>query len=113
MTVASMNLAGTIFLGLTKMNINKMLRDRKVSCKYGSPMGMRNEWADDDKPLYLRRVYLSQGYAPDGTYWGNPNNMYCAFNADFSTRIFIRANSRRDAIAKLTANHDGIKFLKG
>lgn len=95
------------------MNINKLLRDRPVSCKYGSPMGMRNEYADNGTPLYLQRVYLYGGYAPDGTYWGNQNNMYCAFSADFSTRIFVRANSRRDAIAKLTANYDGIKFLKG
>lgn len=95
------------------MDINKKLRDNPVSCKYGAPMGMRNEWADDDTPLYLQRVYLSQGYSPDGTYLGDPNNMYCAFSADFSTRIFVRANSRRDALAKLSAEYDGIKFKKG
>lgn len=94
------------------MNINKLLRDSPVSCKYGAPMGARNNWADDDTPLCLQRVYLSQGYSPDGTYWGYPNNMYCAFNPDFSTRIFIRANSRRDAVAKLSADYDGIKFKK-
>lgn len=95
------------------MNINKLLRDRPVSCKYGAPMGMRNDWADDGTALYLQRVYLSQGYSQDGTYWGDPNNMYCAFSADLSTRIFVRANSRRDALAKLSAEYDGIKFKKG
>lgn len=95
------------------MNINKLLRNNPVSCKYGAPMGMHNEWADDDKPLYLQRVYLYGGYSLDGTYWGNPNNMYCAFSPDFRTRIFIRANSRRDAVAKLSAEYDGIKFKKG
>ena len=95
------------------MNINKLLRNNPVICKYGSPMGMRNNWADDGTALYLQRVYLSQGYSQDGTYWGDPNNMYCAFSADFSTRIFIRANNRNQAITKLQLEYDGITFFKG
>lgn len=95
------------------MNINKLLRNNPVSCKYGAPMGCCDDFADDGQKLYLQRVCLSQGYAPDGTYWGDPNNMYCAFTPDFSTRIFIRASSRRDAIAKLQYEYDGITFFKG
>lgn len=94
-------------------DINKILKADPVSCKYGSPMGARNRYADDDKPLYLQRVYLSHGYSPDGTYWGNPNNMYCAFSPDSETRICIRANNRKQAIAKLQLEYDGITFFKG
>lgn len=95
------------------MNINKMLRATPRSCKYGAPMGARNEYADDGKALYLQRVYMSQGYSPDGTYWGDPNDIYCAFSPDMSTCIFTRANSRRDAIAQLRRDYENINFLKG
>jgi len=95
------------------MNINKLLRNSRRICKYGAPMGARNEYADNGTPLYLQRVYLYGGYSLDGIYWGNPNNMYCAFSTDLKTRIFIRANNRNQAITKLQLEYDGITFLRG
>lgn len=94
------------------MDINKILRDNPVSCKYGAPMGCANVFANNGQKLYLQRVYMTQGYAPDGTYWGHPNNLFCAFSPDFLTRVFIRAKNRRDAIRQLVDEYSYISFKK-
>lgn len=81
-------------------NINKLLRDRPRNCKYGAPLGARNFYdAAPDAQLYCQRVrFIDGGYAPDGTYWGMPANLWCVFSADLATCVYIRAASRADAL---------------
>ena len=79
------------------MNINKLLHDNPVSCRYGAPMGAVNYWGDEEEPLYLQKVRIdSQGYAPDGTYWGLGLPLWCAFNDE--TRVYVRAINRKSAM---------------
>lgn len=78
----------------------------------GSHMGASDNTDDLSEPLYVQRIRFVDGeYAADGTYWGGGGSrLYCAFNPATNARIYVRAVSRAEAIIKLTAGHDGIKF---
>jgi hypothetical protein len=100
-------------------NINKILRNDPVSCRRGSPMGQAT-WHDSDSPLYIQRVRLTDDvYAPDGTYWGLPSNLWCAFNGDddrfaagHGTRIYVRAEYRDEAKRKVLALYPNVTFRR-
>ena len=85
-----------------------------VDCSRGAPMG-RREWNDlhtlaGTAPCIhgsLLMVRMRDGYDSGGAYWGYPHNLWCA---EFSTessgktitgRVFIRADSRFDAIGNV------------
>lgn len=67
-----------------------------VSCKYGAPMGRPQAFWGADKPARCFHVRLSEGYDDGGAYWGYPNDVYCAMNAD-GLFLTVRASSRKEA----------------
>ncbi len=98
------------------MNINRILRDNPRPCKYGAPMGARDTYDPDGGRLYLQRVRMVDGcYAPDGTYWGAPSRehgaMWCGFNE--STRVYVRARSRAEALAQIVDAYPAVSFYRG
>ena len=93
------------------MNINAILKNQPVSCRYGAPMGQRSGF-DDAAPLYLQKVRIdSQGYAPDGTYWGLGTPLWCAFND--GSRIWVRAWPRADAMIEVRDYAPRATFKRG
>jgi hypothetical protein len=50
-----------------------------------------------NQPLYCQRVILREGYAPDGTYWGIGDRLYCLFDADLEVMQYVRAPDARYA----------------
>jgi len=66
--------------------------------------------------LHLQRVrFVDYCYGPDGTYWGGPADMYCAFSSDGAqaTRIYVRAKSRAAAKAAILADWPDVTFKRG
>lgn len=65
--------------------------------------------------LHLRRVPLdSGGYDPGGAYWGQGTPLYCAFGETETEQLyaFVRAASRKEAIAKLQTLITNPRFIK-
>jgi hypothetical protein len=77
-----------------------------VSCKYGAPMGRR-----DDNPanlqglkrLHARRQGGGDGYDKGGAYWGTPSNVWGVWGwVDGQPLcVYVRAWSRNEAIEKV------------
>lgn len=101
-----------------------MLYLEKVNTKYGAPMG-RNEF--NEKPGIstlgsIQQLAMTDGYDSGGAYWGMPNNVYCAqynyvdknTNQEYCGRVFVRANSRKDAITKVhtISSWKNVRFRK-
>jgi hypothetical protein len=86
---------------MTTPDINKILADPSNlrNCRRGAPMGDSNVADDLSEPLFVQRVRFEDGcYAPDGTYWGGPADLWCGFNQSAQTvRIYVRANDRKSA----------------
>lgn len=94
----------------------------------GSQMGRRNILPDDRNApakLHLVRLKFVDGaYDRWGTYWGGPANLYIAFTAHFlspnysaevlhnDTQIFIRAESRDEAKAKVREQLPNARFYR-
>jgi hypothetical protein len=92
-------------------DINKLLKSAPVNCKYGAPMGQSNRFDNPDEPLYVQRVRMIDGdYAPDSTYWGGGEPLYCAFSN--SNRIYIRASNRPEALEKVLEERPDAKFVR-
>lgn len=98
-------------------SINSWLRSNPVKSDYGAPLGRRNHTTNIDsqqRKLYLQRVQLDrQGYSKDGTYWGSDvlgDRIYCLFSDDLEIQVWLRATSRKDAVAKLRKTYD--KYFK-
>jgi hypothetical protein len=91
-----------------------------VPCKYGAPMGRRNQFPNDLKAsikLQMEQLRFVDGdYDKGGAYWGGNSNIpkwikgvgysipepeyiFCAFGEDEQNqvRIFVRAKNRKDA----------------
>lgn len=88
------------------MNINQILKSRPRNCSRGAPLGDHGPSEYQDGPMYCQKVHLdSGGYAPDGTYWGRGEAIYCAFNGGSAPamgfRQYVRASSRNMAVFKL------------
>lgn len=100
-------------------DINKILANNPRPSKYGAPLGDHNQRDDLTSRLYLQRVRFTDGdYAPDGTYWGAPANLWCAFNAEegdyaaaMGCRIFVRAESRIEAQLELLRDYPDSVFV--
>lgn len=91
-------------------NINSILRANPRPCKYGAPMGSSNYFdpAENTK-CYLQKIkFVNGAYAPDGTYWGLPENLYCAFNE--TQRVYVRAKTRLLAVCQLVEQFPAIQF---
>lgn len=91
----------------TTPDINKILRASPRDGRRGAPLGAPNY---DDRPegctarVYCQRVRFTDGcYAPDGTYWGAPANLWCVFNVEGTLRFYVRAETRREALAAFEA----------
>ncbi len=80
-----------------------------VSCKYGAPMGRRDDLrpglVDEPLRLHLAYVRLNQGgYDDGGAYWGMGQRLYVAWcydKDDYRCDTFLRACDREDAKAQL------------
>lgn len=78
----------------------------------GSNMGRRNtNPANPNSKLYLKKLPLRDGYDSGGAYWGLPNNLYVAYDAD-ETQIYLRASSRDEAKQKLNKDYPSLKFYR-
>ena len=100
--------------------INKILLRDPVNCSRGAPLGQR-DFVESTKRLLLQRVrFVDYCYSPDGTYWGAPDDLWCAFNpedaeyaAGFGTRIFVRAPTREGAMTKILCEYPDLTFVRG
>lgn len=87
------------------------------SSKYGADMG-RTETMPADRAsaplLHVTRVrFVAGGYDYAGSYWGIPENVYCAETDDNQpeyVRLFLRANNAHDAQAKIRAKLPNARF---
>ena len=97
---------------MPRIDINRLLRERPVSGRYGAPMGQANQFDPEAGPLYLQRVRFVDGdYATDGTYWGGGGEpLWCAFTAGLQTTVYVRAVSRSAALAAVVAEHPSARF---
>jgi hypothetical protein len=105
---------------MTTPDINKILKANPRSCTYGAPLGYHHH-NDSDSELYCQRVRIDAGgYAPDNTYWGHGETLWCAFNGEddkfapaMGTRAFVRAGSMAEAISKFDDQYgDNVTFVK-
>lgn len=84
---------------------------KKVSSKYGAPMGRRDKILGDPVQLHLQRVPLiNGGYDQGGAYWGGGKPLYCAWNAYFC--VFRRAHDRAHAKVLITQEFCDVSFLR-
>ena len=102
------------------MNINQYLKEHPRFCTYGAPMGDR-DWRGDPDGVYkfhLQRLRFVDGdYALDGTYWGAPANVYCAWDddpegQDEQVRMFVRADSRSEAKRLVLVDYPNARFYR-
>lgn len=110
------------------ININAELKARPRSSKYGAPMGAP-EWRGDPDYAYkfaLQRLkFVDYCYSLDGTYWGGPANLYCAWwhqpegsahetpeGPEDDVRMFVRASSRQEAKRLVREEYPNAKFFR-
>ena len=101
----------------TTPNINMYLSNHPVSCRYGAPMGARNQVDNlDEAPLWLQRISFIDGdYAPDGTYWGggvSSGTLWCAFNLQSQTFIYVRGCDRAVAADEVLRDYPTARFFR-
>lgn len=101
-----------------------MLYLEKVNTKYGAPMGRRefNEKSGISTIGSIQQLAMTGGYDSGGAYWGMPNNVFCAqykyfnknTNEEYYGRVFVRANSREEAITKVhtISGWQNVRFKK-
>jgi len=80
-----------------------------VNCQRGAPMGRRGDNPANlagVKRLHARRQGGGDGYDRGGAYWGTPSNIWgvWAWIDGAAVCVYVRANGRDDAIAKVRAN---------
>lgn len=74
-------------------------------------MGASNYFDNPDEPLYVQRVRMVDGdYAPDGTYWGGGEPLYCAFSD--SNRMYVRSANRSEAVESILAEYPDALFAR-
>jgi hypothetical protein len=76
-----------------------------VGGNWGSPMGRRSD-ASLRGRLYARRQGGGEGYDKGGAYWGTPSNVWGVWDDDRNV-VYVRADSRADAIARARAAANG------
>lgn len=85
------------------------------STKHGAPMGRKVIACSVTAPHFeLEWVPFTDGdYDAGGAYWGAPANLYCAeFGSEYIkiVRLFIRADSRVDAMSKVREQYPDATF---
>jgi len=83
-----------------------------VSSRYGAPMGRRE--CRDIKPVFksVSCVRINHGgYDSGGAYWGIGKPLYMLTQDDSEFRVFLRADSRADAMKK--SGLAGYMFKRG
>jgi hypothetical protein len=80
-------------------------------------MGRRDAMPEDyaGQKLRLQRVPFVDGcYDRWGAYWGSPANIWCAWGESESEQVqlFIRADNREQAKAKLAERYPAIRFIR-
>ena len=88
------------------INLILALPENNAASRFGAEMGRRDRIEGTSsslkEPLYLQSVqFLNGDYDSRGAYWGGLNPLWCAFSADGTTRIFVRAKDRREAKAEV------------
>ena len=103
-------------MSAARVDINRALRASPRSCRYGAPVGARNDTSGGLSGLYLQRLRLVDGdYGADGTYWGasrTAGHMWAAFLADLSTLIYVRGHTRADAAKAVAKEAPGVSFKR-
>lgn len=97
------------------MDINVILRRDPRPAKHGAPMGDGDRIPDGGvlPKLHVQRIAFVDGdYGADGTYWGGSEPLYCAFDKRGTTRIYVRAVSRDQAIDILKDTYPDAKFWR-
>lgn len=89
-------------------DINRILAlpENNAASHFGAEMGRRDRIEGTSsslkEPLYLQSVQFQDGdYDAGGAYWGGLYPLWCAFTADNTTRIFVRATDRSEAKAEV------------
>lgn len=81
-----------------------MSQFEQVSCRYGAPMGRREDGHIETRVKRFVRLFRvrinSGGYDDGGAYWGIGEPLFCAIDDD-GNRQFVRARSRFLAAVKL------------
>ncbi len=82
--------------------------------RYGADMGRRDLHSDGfSGKLQLQRVCLVDGdYDNGGAYWGAGRPLYVAQSANLEVRMFMRADSREDAKARIRARYPQARFFR-
>jgi hypothetical protein len=92
------------------------LRLPDVSCRYGAPMGRRNELPDDcEAPVKLNMVRLrwyDGDYDQGGAYWGNSGGTSIYWATSGTIKIFVRAASRDVAKNKVRHTLPNARFYR-
>ena len=84
------------------MNINDILRAENVSSNRGAPMGRSDITENPGASVHVQRVYFEDGdYDYGGAYWGGSSPLFCAFSDAGDFRVFIRADTRPDALRQV------------
>lgn len=87
-------------------------------CKYGAPMGRRAYWPQEEDrdatkalKVYLHRLEFLDGcYDKGGAYWGGPATVYRAIDAEGEFCVYLRADSREEAIESLLSEFPTLTF---
>lgn len=79
----------------------------KVDASRGAPMGRSNWTGIPEGRVILRKLPLTEGYDPQGAYWGLPDNLYYALDEGGKFRKFVRADSVFEARKKLWDDSHG------
>lgn len=95
-------------------DINRLLRKHSRSHPRGAPMGARSYLKAPELKCYLQRVRMIDGdYAADGTYWGSGGDpLWCAFHTYGPNRVYVRAATRKAAIAAVLADFPEAAFFR-
>lgn len=99
-------------------DINALLRALDRSSKQGAPMGQSDNAAGyDGSPVYVQPVrFVDDCYSADGTYWGLPADLWCAFTVDdtgsLELECYRRAPDRESAIRAFLADYPQLKVCQ-
>jgi hypothetical protein len=99
------------------IDVNARLREMGANCKYGAPMGRRNHVDNDHATVVVQGVVFQDGdYDLGGAYWGGGGGtqpLFCAMDEGGDVCVFLRAPSRRKAIAELLEDYPDLKVDAG
>ena len=102
---------------MPRVDINALLRNHPRTSQRGAPLGDSNRIGDLTQPCHLQRLRLVDGdYGADGTYWGNSpqhGDIWACFTPDLATLIYVRAQTRKQAVDAVFEVEPCVAFIKG